>query len=185
MRHFFNLSLLILFALASYWLLEDMSVKQDKDPLTDKHFPDYFMESFTITSMNEQGRPEYILKAKKMLHFADDDDAELELPSLSLFQDDTEITLNADRAIFVEKEDTIYLYDNIVLRRAPSPTQSELSIYTDFLKIDSKSQIAETDKAARVVTADARLNTIGLVFNNTKGSLILKSQVKGIYETAD
>lgn len=185
MRTYFILFLFIIFALASYWLLEDINEEQQADKQTEEHFPDYFMENFSITNMNVQGKPDYIINAKKMLHFGDNDSSELERPHLSLFQKNIEITLIADRAIYFEKQDSLYLYDNITLHRAQTATQSELSIYTDYLKIDSKTQIAETDRATRVVTNDAVINSIGFYFDNIKGTLILKSQVKGVYEPAN
>lgn len=184
MRTYYTLAIFIIIAVISYWFRQDITQLPETDKKSDAHFPDYFMENFSVTSMNEQGQPEYILKARKMLHFADDDRAELEQPFIGITRNDSNITLNAKRAIYIEEENTVHLHDNVVIHRAASATQGELSIYTDYLKINSESHIAETDLPARVKTTEAELNTIGLIFDNMQGTLKLKSQVKGIYEAA-
>lgn len=185
MRTYITLAIFIIIAIGSFWFLQDLT----KEPITDKkpdsQFPDYFMENFSITNMNVQGKPEYILKAKKMLHFPDDDRAELEQPFLNIVQTNTKITLQASRAIFMEQENIIYLHDEVIIHRAASKNQSELSIYTDYLKIDTQSHIAETNLAAKVKTPAAELNTIGLVLDNKQGMVKLKSQVRGIYEATN
>ncbi len=182
MRTYITLAIFIVITIASFWLKQDVEKTPDTKELPDQHFPDYFMENFTITNMNEQGQPEYVLKAKKMLHFSDDDSAELEQPFLNFTQADSNITLRASRAVLLQKDNLIHLHDNVIIRRAASKTQSELSIYTNYLKIDTQTQVAETDLAARVKTPEAELNTIGLIFDNIQGTLKLKSQVKGVYE---
>ncbi|RDH81367.1 MAG: LPS export ABC transporter periplasmic protein LptC [endosymbiont of Galathealinum brachiosum] len=185
MRTYITLAIFILIAIGSFWFLQDLT----KEPITEKkpdsQFPDYFMENFSVTNMNAQGQPEYILKAKKMLHFSDDDRAELEQPFINFLQTNTNITLQSSRAVFLEKENIIHLHDKVIIHRAASKNQSELSIYTDYLKIDTQSHIAETNLAAKLKTPEVELNTIGLVLDNKQGTVKLKSQVRGIYEATN
>lgn len=184
MRTYFTLVLVIIISIISLWLQEDSKKKPDEESLDSIRFPDYFMENFSITNMNEQGLPVYIIKARKMLHFADNDDAELEQPVITFTQADNKYTLVASRALIVKSENLIHLYDNVKIHRSASDNQNELSIYTDYLKIDTQTRIAETEQAARIKTKDAELHTTGLIFDNMQGIIKLKSQVKGIYETA-
>jgi len=185
MRTYITLAVFIIIATGSFWLLQDLTREQVKDKTSASRFPDYFMENFSITNMSQKGNPEYVLKARKMLHYADNDRSELELPFINITQADTNITLRASRAIYLQQKNTIHLHDEVIIHRAASKTQSELSIYTDYLKINTQSQIAETDAAAKVKTPEAELNTIGLIFNNKQGTLKLQSQVKGTYEATN
>ena len=178
------LAILIFVAIFALWLQEDVKKKPDVDSQTQSRFPDYFMENFTITSMNESGRPAYILKAKKMLHFSDEDYSELEQPEISFSDEKKQFTIQASSAKFKQSENIIHLHDNVIIQRDAGNNQNELSIYTNYLKIDTKTRIAETDQAARVKTDKAELNTVGLIFDNMQGLLKLKSQVKGTYESA-
>jgi len=182
MRTYTTLAIFILFAIGSYWLLQDTNKPTPVDKKTVERFPDYFMENFSITNLNLQGQPETLLQAKKMLHYADDDSAELELPTVKINHEDNTISLRADRAIFYKQQNLLHLYDNVIIHRSASKTQSELFIYTEYLKIDTATHIAETDKAAKVKTPEAELNSMGLIFDNLKGTLTLPSKVKGIYE---
>lgn len=177
------LAILIIVAIFALWLQEDVKKAPDIDSQTSTRFPDYFMENFSITSMNEAGAPAYTLKAKKMLHYSDEDYSELENPQMIFSDTNSHFTIHASSAKFQQSNNLIHLHDNVIIQRGASKNQSELSIYTDYLKIDTKTRIAETDQPARVKTDKAELNTRGLIFDNMQGILKLKSQVKGIYET--
>ncbi len=183
MRAYTTLIIFILIAVGSYWLLQNTSKENVDDKKTTVRFPDYFMEDFSITRLNDQGQPETILQAKKMLHYADDDSAELQQPLLKINREQTNVTLRAERAVFFKQQNILHLYDNVIIHRAASTTQSELSIYTDYLKINTQTNIAETDKAAKIKTPEAEINSMGLIFDNLHGTLKLQSKVKGIYES--
>jgi len=182
MRTYLTLVLVIIIAIISLWRQEGSQEKADQEATTEARFPDYFMDNFSVTSMDASGKPSHILRATKLLHYDDDDSAELLQPFLSFTQPGNNFTLQASRAIFLKKENIIQLYDNVVIHRAASDNQSELFIYTDYLKVDTESRIAETEQKARVKTSDAELHTTGLLFDNMQGILRLKSQVKGVYE---
>jgi len=184
MRTYFTFAIFILFAIGSYWLLQDTNRETLEDRKSAERFPDYFMENFSITNLDLKGQPETVLKAKKMLHYADDDSAELQQPEVKVNRKDNTITLQADRATFFKQKNLLHLYDNVIIHRSASKTQSELFIYTEYLKIDITTHIAETDKAAKVKTPEAQLNSMGLKFDSLKGTLKLPSKVKGIYEAA-
>jgi len=183
MRTYIFLAILIIIAIFSLWLQEDIKKKPPQDTQQSTHFPDYFMEDFSIINLNKQGQPEYTLKASKMLHYADDNTAELETPHIEFTQAESKFSIQAKRATYLQNKNIIHLYEQVIIHRAPSSKHNELSIHTDYLKIDTQSRIAETDQLARVKTAEAELTTHGLIFNNIQGTLKLQSQVKGVYET--
>ncbi|VAW62004.1 hypothetical protein MNBD_GAMMA08-2911 [hydrothermal vent metagenome] len=182
MRTYITLAIFIVIALGSFWFLQNLNKQTVIDKKIDDHFPDYFMDDFTITNLDKKGQPEYVLHAKKMQHYSDDDKAELIQPFLKFAQNGTFLTLNASRAIYLKQDNLIYLHDNVIIHRAASKTQTELFIYTDYLKINTLARIAETDRAAKIKTPDAELNTIGLILDSIQGTVILQSQVKGTYE---
>ncbi len=182
MRTYFLLALLILAAVIALWFQEDIKQKLPQISQTDEHFPDYFMENFSITSIDENGAINYTLQASKMLHYADDDSAELENPVLVFDDTGRKFTLRAERATFLQQENLLHLHDNVSIARGSTQQQNELSIETDYLKINTQSRIAETEQTARVKTRELNLTTEGLVYDNKQGILTLTSQVKGIYE---
>ncbi len=184
MRRFITLVIFIIIAIGSFYFLHNLNQENTVKKQTDEQFPDYFMDNFSITEMNLQGLPKYRINAAKMLHFADNDRAELDKPLLELTQDEANVTLKSSRAVYFQHENMVYLYDNVIIHRQPSKTQSELFIYTNYLKLDAQTYIAETDLAVEIVTPQAKINSIGMILNNIQGTLKLKSKVKGTYEPA-
>ena len=85
-ENFFYIAILGLVGLLSIWLQTEI---RDENPATvdflNRHDPDYYIENFTATGMNEVGQRAYILQAERMAHFPDDDSALLDNPHLIEF----------------------------------------------------------------------------------------------------
>jgi len=77
------IAILGLLGLFTIWLQTSI---RDENPIeTDylnRHDPDYYIENFTATGMNELGQRVYVLEAERMAHFPDDDSALLDKPHL-------------------------------------------------------------------------------------------------------
>lgn len=180
-NNYLLLSILIIVAIFALWLQEDIKQHPAKDKLAEQRFPDYFMDNFITTSLNQKGQVAYTLEAQKMLHYEDDDSAELQQPKLVFHEKNSRFTLSASNAVYYEQQELLHLKGNVNILRA-SDNQTELSIKTDYLKINTASQLAETDQFAEVQSNQLKLSSQGLIYDNQKGSLILLSEVKGIYE---
>ncbi len=181
MRHYFLLAILILVAAFAFWFQEDYQQQPLGVKPVETRLPDYFMDNFTTTSLDENGQPRYVLKARKMVHYDDDDSAELEQPRLSFKDEQREFTISAQRAVYYQQQNLIHLHDDVRILRQDH-TAGELSIQTDYLKINTLKRIAETDQLARVSTPELKLQSMGLIYDNPQGSLKLLSRVKGTYE---
>ena len=183
MRTFISLIIVITLALFSLWFQnlfkETPIIKAKKD----SHFPDYFMENFSITNLNQQGDPAYILNARRLEHFADDNSAELQQPVIE-FRGKDQWSISAKRAIIYADQTVIHFYENVQLRRTASKTRGPLSIDTEYLKIHTENKTAETDQLAHLKTGDLELHSLGMVFDNRQGILKLKSTVNGQYAPA-
>ena len=183
MRTSISLIIVLILALLSLWLQEAFKEVPIITPKKDEHFPDYFMENFSVTSMNAAGTPDYILHASKMNHYADDDSSELVNPLIEFKQNQGDWTVSASRAVYMRHQNLIHLYDKVQIRRLASDRHEPLSIDTDYLRIDTENQVAETDLLAHIKTIELNLDTKGMVFDNRKGILKLLSDVRGTYET--
>ena len=53
----------------------------------ERHDPDYYVENFTATGMDEKGQRRYILEAARMVHYPDDDTALLDNPHIIQYED--------------------------------------------------------------------------------------------------
>jgi len=194
MRTYITLVIVIVIGIISLWLQEDSQQTPDVKEQSETQLADSFMHDFIVTQMNPQGQAEHVLKARKMLHYKKGNLAELEQPVILFRQQDKLFSVQADRAIFHQDQNRVQLYDNVIIKREagliadlaltaqPDSLQNELSVYTNYLTIDTETQRAETDQAARIITADAELHSVGLLIDNKQGIVKLKSQVKGRYE---
>ena len=182
MRTFLSLVIVFALALISIWFQdlfkEPTSIIEEKD----EHFPDYFMENFTVTQMNDQGQIAYVLQARRMQHFADDDSSEMESPLIQFHDEKGDWSIAAQRALILNDKKLIHLYDQVQVRRSSSDARGQLAIDTDYLRINTDMKIAETDKPAHVKTDELELDTVGILFDNRQGILKLKSRVRGRYD---
>jgi len=88
LENIFYIALLGLIGLLSIWLQSEVrndepsSIKE-----TNKNDPDYYIENFTTTGMNEFGERAYILQAERMAHFPVEGDALFDNPHLIEFNE--------------------------------------------------------------------------------------------------
>ncbi len=92
MRIFEKIAIIIAFVIMvglSIWLqlglLEDP--KPQPIPGNSRHDPDYYVENFTATGVDENGQNRYVLEAERMVHFPDDDTALLDKPHIIQYKD--------------------------------------------------------------------------------------------------
>lgn len=92
MRIFEKTAIIIAFIIMvglSIWLqiglLEDPKVRPI--PGDTRHDPDYYVENFTATGVDETGENRYVLEAERMVHFPDDDTALLDKPHIIQYKD--------------------------------------------------------------------------------------------------
>lgn len=182
MRTTTSLIIVILLALLSWWLQDFWKETPIVRTVKDEHFPDYFMENFSITNMDRQGQPAYILTARRLDHFADDDSTEILQPHIVFKEAKGDWSISAERAHILKQNNIIHLYNNVTIVRTASDTQQPLSITTEYLKVHTDNKIAETDKLAHIKTTQLELDTTGMVFDNNNGILKLLSKVNGRYE---
>jgi lipopolysaccharide export system protein LptC len=86
-RKIFIALILIAIAMGSWWLTHNTVSPL---PLTDpraRHEPDYIVENFLSTAMNEIGTRKYQLRAERLTHYPDDDTSHLIQPELTQYVD--------------------------------------------------------------------------------------------------
>ena len=108
---------------ATYWL--DQQV-QPLPPHTDenkRHAPDYIVNSLSATTLDEHGKPHYLMTAEKMVHYPDDDSTHMVKPQLiSLYADRPPVYVSALRGEVSSAGDQVFLHDDVKVMRAESST---------------------------------------------------------------
>ena len=163
----------------TYWLNLQVMPEPAKPDNGKRHDPDAIIENFAAIKLNEQGAPRFIVAAKKMQHYPDDDSTTLELPRLTtLSAGRPTIHTIAKRGIVSSRGDEISLHGDVEVLREASGQQSELTLQTEYLHIVPDRDLATTDRAVTIVDARSTLSATGLEMDNKARILKLLSKVK-------
>lgn len=175
------LPLLPLFGLlgATYWLNLQVQPQAAKPDSSKRHDPDAIIENFSAIKLNEQGVPSFIMVAKKMLHYPDDDSTTLEAPRITMLSaEHPAIHASAKRGMVSSKGDEIFLHDDVEVLREASAKQDQLSLQTEYLHVIPDQNLTDTDRAITIVEDHTTVHAIGMEMNSETRTLKLLSQVR-------
>lgn len=163
----------------TYWLNQQVQQEAPKPDSNKRHDPDAIMENFSAVKMNQLGVPRFIMNAKKMLHYPDDDSTELEKPYLTtLTAGRPPVHTFSQRGMVSSKGDEVFLHDNVNVVREASADREELTLLTEYLHIIPDQDLANTDRPVTIVDAHNTTHAIGLEMDNKTRILKLLAQVR-------
>lgn len=181
-RHWLPLLPLLGLLGATYWLNQQVRPESARPDSGKNHTPDAIMENFSAVKMNEQGAPHFIMNAKKMLHYADDDSTVLEVPRITtLSAGRPAVHTVAKRGIVSGKGDEVFLHEDVEVLREASAEQSELTLQTEYLHVIPDIDLAKTDRAVTLVDAHNTIHATGLIMDNKARTLKLLSNVRSVH----
>ncbi|MDK2123178.1 LPS export ABC transporter periplasmic protein LptC [Parachitinimonas caeni] len=144
-----------------------------------KHEPDTVIENFTALSLGEDGKPIYELSARKMLHYPDDDSAELaEARMRRTITGSPVLNISADRARILDRGHEVWFDGNVVMVREPHAGDLPLTVRTSRLWANAADGLAKSDQAVTAESGHNRLSAVGFDYNNAQQIMNLHSQVK-------
>jgi lipopolysaccharide export system protein LptC len=183
LRSWLPLLPLLLLMAATFWLNSQVQSSVTGPNKNLRHDPDYIIDNFTATTLDEQGKIRYVMSAKKMWHYPDDDTTLLELPQIiSLSADHPPMHMTALKGEFSAKGDEVFLRDNVVIVRPQYANKSELTFNTNYLHVVPNKNIADTHQEITLVDANTRINSVGMEMDYKSRKTKFKSHVKTVYE---
>lgn len=183
LREWFPLLPLLLLLAGTYWLNQQVRPIPPKPDDRKRHDPDFIVDNFAATTLDEQGLPRFQMSARKMVHYPDDDSTHLDAPQLnSFFADHPTIIAFAKKGEISSKGEDVYLRDDVKLVRAASDTQSEMTFTTDYLHVIPDKDLADTDRPVTLVDAHNEIHAVGLKFDYKARLVTLLSQVRSQHE---
>lgn len=144
-----------------------------------KRYVEIFMDEFELTTMNENGTPDFILNGSHLEKFNDSEETEIQQPVFHLLQQGSQWKITADSAILNNTSDTIQLNNNVLMQQQNN--EPVATIRTQSLLIHTKTQIAQTNAAVEITRGKARMKSKGMFFNNLSNELSLSSDVNGYF----
>ncbi|HEX5363043.1 MAG TPA: LPS export ABC transporter periplasmic protein LptC [Gallionella sp.] len=167
----------------TYWLDQQTHLEPETAGGGMRHDPDAIMENFSSVKMNDQGVPRFIMSAKKMQHYPDDDSSALEAPRMaSLSATLPTVHLVAQRGIVSGSGNEVFLHDEVEVLREASATRGELTLQTDYLRVVPDRDWADTDHAVTIFDERNVVHAVGLEMDNKARTLKLLSQVRSVHE---
>ncbi|HYR05379.1 MAG TPA: LPS export ABC transporter periplasmic protein LptC, partial [Gallionella sp.] len=156
----------------TYWLNQQVQPESVKSGSGKRHDPDAIMENFSAIKLNEQGVPHFIMAAKKMQHFQDDDSTVLEVPRITaLSAERPAIHIIAKQGIVSSRGDEIFLHNDVEILREASVRQEELTLHTEYLRIIPDRDWADTDRAVTIMDAHNTVHATGMEMDNKARTL--------------
>ena len=162
----------------TYWLNQQIKPEPAMPDSSKRHDPDAIVENFSATKLNEEGAPNFIMAAKKMLLYPDDDSTTLEEPRITMLSaGQPAIHAFAKRATISSKGDEVFLRDDVEVMREASERQDSFKLQTDYLRIVPDRNLADSDRVVTIVDAHNIVHATGMELDNNTRILKLLSQV--------
>lgn len=153
-------------AAGSYWLAEQARLG-DVPTRKAGHEVDYTAQDIALTRMDETGRAQYTLDARKMVHYADDDTGELTQPRVvGSKAGRPEMRLRADLGRTTADADEVRLYGNVALNRAAWRGAPPLVATSEFARVWPDRERFETDKTIKVVRGGSSIVAGSMQYDN-------------------
>lgn len=176
------LLLLLILLAAAYWLNQQVQPLPFTPDSSKRHDPDFIVSKFVATTLNEQGKPRFVMTAKKMLHYPDNDSTYLEAPELTSFDSDhPPMHIYAHNGMVSGKGEEIFLRDNVKIVRTAGATQREMTFNTTYLHVIPDRGLAETDQPVTMIDGRNIVHAVGMKFDNKARIVKLLAQVKSEY----
>lgn len=163
----------------TYWLNQQVQPESAGQGNGKHHDPDAIMGNFSAIRLNEQGLPHFIMAAKKMQHYPDDDSTTLEVPRFTVLSGSLPaIHIIARKGIVSSKGDEVFLHDDVEVLREASAQQDELTLHTEYLHIIPDRDWADTDRPVVIRDAHNTVHATGLEMDSKARTMKLLSQVR-------
>jgi len=167
---------------ATYWLNQQVQPEPPKPDSSTRHDPDSIVENFSAVRLNRQGTAHFIMSAKRMLHYPDDDSTILEAPRVTLLAENRPTMLATARTGTISsKSDELFLEGDVEVLRDAGIQQDRFRLQTEYLHFIPDQDMVNSNRAVTLVDANTTVTAIGLELNNKTRSIKLLSNVRSVY----
>ncbi|HVC38171.1 MAG TPA: LPS export ABC transporter periplasmic protein LptC [Gammaproteobacteria bacterium] len=173
---------LALAAAGTWWLLRHVTPPVIQKPAPATHEPDYYFTDATVTTLDDQGKPEAVMTAPRILHHPDDDSVEVFAPRVEYFiAGGQPWQLQADHALLPSGGKLVELDGHVEMQRAGNNGGPPLVIHTDKMNVDLDTNIATTADPVEIVQGNSRMTGVGMQAYLKDNRLQLEANIRGYY----
>ena len=176
------LLLVLLLAMLTLWLRVVVESREEAGGARGRHDPDAVVDNFKVMRLNEQGAPQYLLSASRMIHYGDDDSTDLEAPQILRPGEGAAITIRAARGSVTHDGQEAFFRDRVQIVREATADRAELRIQTDYLHVLPDQKIARTHRPVTISEGRTLLSGVGMEFDEQARQFRVHSKVKATFE---
>ncbi len=142
---------------------------------------DYYLAEFTTRRFQADGQLEFTVKGDTLAHFPDDNRSEIEAPRIELNRVDATWNIQSMNGSFDADIDLFTLKNDVVLVRQREG-EAPITIKTQSLTIATDSNVLTTNEPIEIISANWKMNAVGMTSSIDDGKLTLLSGVTGRYD---
>jgi lipopolysaccharide export system protein LptC len=178
-RNILLFSLIILFAIATNWVL-DQEEQANDEAIMGRNDPDLYMLKAKITQFSLDGSRQHEILASRLTHFPLTDMTALIEPRVNLYSRDpiNPWTITADNGRLLPesqlRDEIVELWDNVLAEKSDSKGDL-VQFRTESLTIYTGQDFAETDQKVIVDGASGRTSAAGMKAYLKEGRYLLTS----------
>ena len=158
----------------------------DEQSLAEKrHDPDYIIENFQAVRLDSTGKQKYLLVAKELRHYPDDNSTHLIMPHFSSFAPDETVSIQSKNGRISENGQYYeFLNDVYLIRQNTRDHQDFLNLETNQLKVYPDQKFVKSEVDVKIREGESVVTAVGLDFYQNQRIVKLHSRVKGTYVKA-
>lgn len=171
-------------ALSSFWALSLLDFDLFAPSGEERHTPDFYMENFVTTKMDETGAVERRVEAEYMAHFPDTDTYEFQRPYMVMYGEKGEQPwyVRSQRGWLSSNGDVMLLLGKVNLWRNNADGVKELDMKTEDLRVLPEREYGETDKPVLITTENSQTSGVGMKAHMAESRIELLSNVRTRHE---
>jgi lipopolysaccharide export system protein LptC len=176
-------AVMLALGLISFWALNLLDLDLSTPAGDERHTPDFYVENFVSTSMNEHGAVQRRVEAEYMAHFPDTDTHEFQQPYMVMYPEKAPPWhARSERGWLSASGDVLLLLGKVHIWRNNANGVKELDIKTEDLRVLPESEYGETDKHVLITTPTSQTRGIGMKAHMSESRFELLSNVHTRHE---
>lgn len=141
-------SIILVIGIISWLLLQQDDQKQPRSKAqASDRTPDYYMQNFTVTAMDLEGKPEREITADYMEHFPQDDTTELTFPNIVIYDgNNPPWKIRSEQGWLSSDGETLLLTGVVTIDREEGQNVRPMHIVTSDVTVRPQENYAETNQ---------------------------------------
>jgi lipopolysaccharide export system protein LptC len=147
-----------------------------------RHDPDMVVNRFSAIRYGLDGAVHQTLNAARMVHYPDDDSAELtQLVFVAFEPGQPRLTVTSDRGRLLDNGKEVWFEGNVVLNREAAGRAEAITAHTERMQVLPDEKIARTTSEIVIESPSGRVVASGAEFNNEAKTMRL-NKVRAVYQ---